>query len=204
MIKAVIFDYGGVMRLSHDDTIKIAKTYGISRQDFLEKAMPFLDLFRLGLMSENNFWKKVSFVLGKNVPKNSKELWREDTKVMSLYPAMVDFVKQLRKKKIKTAVLSNTIKPHVEITKKKGGYKYFDKVILSCEVGLVKPDPKIYLLAVKKLKVKPNQCIYIDDKELNLEPAHNLGMKTILAKNPKQVINDVSTILNLNNNGENN
>jgi putative hydrolase of the HAD superfamily len=60
-----------------------------------------------------------------------------------------------------------------------------------------KPELKIYRLTLKKLKVKPEECIFIDDKEKNLKPAKKLGIKTVLAKNPKQVIRDVCKILRI-------
>ena len=67
-------------------------------------------------------------------------------------------------------------------------YKRFGVVIVSCDVGLRKPDPKIYKLALKKLKLKPNQAVFVDNQEWNLKPAQKLGMKTILFKDNKQLI----------------
>ena len=188
-----------MIRPSHDNATEIAEAYGVSREKFLEKSKTFLDLFRIGKISENKFWKGVSSSLGKDVPKDSKKLWRNDIEAMPSYDKMFDFVEQLKKIGIKTAVLSNVIKPHMQITKKNGGYKCFDKLILSCQVGLAKPDSAIYLLTVKKLKVKPEECIFIDDSEINLKTAEKLGMKVVLAKNSEQVIRDVKNLIEIRN-----
>lgn len=198
MIKAVIFDYGGVIHPSCPCRENVAKGYGVSLAR-LEKAIDgIIKKFRKGFITEDEFFKKLSLILDKPVPKNKKSLWREKfEKNFYLYPQMKDLIKKLKLKGIKTAVLSNVIEPHTEIIKRSGGYKSFDVVILSCKVGLDKPDPAIYLLTAKKLNVKPEECLFIDDKESNLVPAEKLRMKTILAKNPKQVVNDILEKLRL-------
>jgi putative hydrolase of the HAD superfamily len=66
---------------------------------------------------------------------------------------------------------------------------------LSCEVGFVKPQKEFYELAVKDLVVLPGECIFIDDDENNLLPAEKLGMKTVLAKKPEQIVEDVWGII---------
>jgi putative hydrolase of the HAD superfamily len=105
------------------------------------------------------------------------------------------FVKEVRSKGIKTAVLSNTIESHAEVIKNHGGYKNFDVVMLSNRVKLRKPEPKIYLLVVRRLKVKPRECIFVDDRKEFLKPARRLGIRTVLARNPRQVIHDIRKIL---------
>lgn len=199
MIKAVIFDYGGVVLKSPYSSLKdIAVTYEVSIEILIKKIQPFLKLFQKGLINENQFWKQLSSVLKKPVPKNKEDLWRKGfEETFYIYPEIINFVQKLKTQSIKTAVLSNTIKPHVDIITKYDGYKDFNIVILSREVNLQKPDPEIYLLTIKQLGTKPEECVFIDDKDENLRPAKKLGMKTILAKNPKQVIDDASRIIDL-------
>ncbi|PIR04638.1 MAG: hypothetical protein COV57_03370 [Candidatus Liptonbacteria bacterium CG11_big_fil_rev_8_21_14_0_20_35_14] len=72
---------------------------------------------------------------------------------------------------------------------------YFDEVIISAEVGINKPDPKIYSLALDKIKSNPEESIFIDDLEKNLEPAKKLGIATILYENPKQLEKNLSVYL---------
>ena len=76
-----------------------------------------------------------------------------------------------------------------------GDYRGFDPVILSCEVNFKKPDPTIYQLAIKKLGVGASEIIFVDNLEENTRSANNLGIKTVLAKNPAQVIEDIKKIL---------
>jgi putative hydrolase of the HAD superfamily len=56
---------------------------------------------------------------------------------------------------------------------------WFDAVVISGEVGLRKPEPAIYQLAVAKLAVPASACVFVDDLEPNLAPARALGMATV-------------------------
>ena len=201
MIKAVIFDYGGVMKSSHPLSMDIATIYNISVEE-VEKVkkitIPFFSLLQRGLINEQEFWQKFSDVIKKPIPQNYKELLREIyEKTLVLFPEMIEFVKKLKDKGIKTAVLSNITKFQAEIIRKNNGYKEFDVLVLSYEEKLEKPELNIYLSVIKKLGVEPEECVFVDDKEKNLAPAKSLGMKTVLAKNSGQIIKDVFSIINL-------
>ena len=58
--------------------------------------------------------------------------------------------------------------------------KYFNLAVFSNEIGLVKRENKIYRFVIKKLKCKPKECIFIDDKKENIERARKLGINGIL------------------------
>ena len=57
--------------------------------------------------------------------------------------------------------------------------KYFDTIILSSKVGTAKPDPVIYQKALESLKVKADECIFIDDKKVNIAACEALGFTGI-------------------------
>ncbi|MFH0791604.1 MAG: HAD-IA family hydrolase [bacterium] len=109
---------------------------------------------------------------------------------------MIKLIGKLKQSGIKTAVLSNVIKPHAQIIINHDGYRYFDHVILSYRVHLEKPNSDIYLLAVAKLRVKPQECIFVDDLERNLVPAKKLKMKTVLCNGPRKTIQTINQLLN--------
>jgi putative hydrolase of the HAD superfamily len=56
---------------------------------------------------------------------------------------------------------------------------YFEEVFTSYELGLAKPDPKIYKILLNKHNLKPEECIFVDNMQRNVEGAENLGMKGI-------------------------
>ncbi|TCC45634.1 HAD family phosphatase [Kribbella capetownensis] len=92
-------------------------------------------------------------------------------------PAMSALVRRARSLGIRTALLSNS-----------WGNTYprdtwdgmFDDIVISGEVGMRKPDPEIFLLAARRLDLKPEECVFVDDLGLNVEGARALGMTGML------------------------
>ena len=73
----------------------------------------------------------------------------------------------------------------------------FDTVIESSLVGIRKPNPEIYLMACRALSIDPTQALFIDDLGINLKPAKALGMTTIKVLNEAQALQDLSAALSL-------
>jgi epoxide hydrolase-like predicted phosphatase len=89
-----------------------------------------------------------------------------------------DFIKH-QKSLGKNIVYITNIGSSYESRKNSSIYKYFDGGVASCEVGVRKPDPKIFRLLLEKYDLKANKCVFIDDKQANVEAAKLLGFKTI-------------------------
>lgn len=201
MIKAVIFDYGGVVKESHPLSTDVGKIFGLSEEELLkteEERNRLVILASKGAISDEQLWQKISEIIGKPMPSNCLELVKNFRgRTLKFIPEITDLIKQLRVKKIKTAVLSNISRLGAEVIRENHGYDDFDEVILSYEVGMRKPEPEIYRLIIKKLGVDPKECIFIDDAEKNLLPAKDLGMITVLFKNPRQTVREVLNIIDL-------
>jgi putative hydrolase of the HAD superfamily len=75
--------------------------------------------------------------------------------------------------------LSNITEMRMAVDERLGIYHYFDRLFLSCQLGMRKPHKRIYRYALKHLKVRPEQVLFIDDKEANVAAARELGMNTI-------------------------
>jgi len=204
MIRAVIFDYNGVVKAINKyffDDVESIFSLNAEEKEYAKKMTR--DLFEQldkGLLDEDSFWLKFSQRIHKSMPINVKELAHKlFNEHFELYEEVVNMLKSLRTNGYVTAVLSDTFPYMADITRERNGYDHFDKVYLSCEVGFVKPQKEFYELAVKDLVVLPGECIFIDDNENNLLPAEKLGMKTILAKKPDQTVEDVWAIIKLEN-----
>jgi len=61
-------------------------------------------------------------------------------------------------------------------------------------VGYVKPEKEIYKIALERFRVTAQESVFIDDKQSLLDPAEQIGFKTILAKSPEQIIRDVRAV----------
>lgn len=73
----------------------------------------------------------------------------------------------------------------------------FDLVIESSKVGMRKPDPEIYKLACRELEIEPTEAIFLDDLGINLKPARQLGMTTIKVLHTEQALDDLEVELGM-------
>jgi len=79
----------------------------------------------------------------------------------------------------RTALLSNGVpEAMARIRADRPLETWFDVVVVSCEVGVAKPDPAIYELCLSRLGVKANEALFVDDRIENLEGAASLGIRT--------------------------
>ncbi len=198
MIKEVVFDFGGVVH-SLDGVFTrggIAVAYGLKVEEIALLLDSLLERMGLGVVTEDEFWNELSAKTAKPIPEERHEVLRKELRENAcLYPEIINLVRDLRMFGVGLAVLSNTIPPHAEVIKEKGWYGMFDEVFLSCELGLRKPDKKIYELVLSKLGLRGEECVFVDDLQENLLPAGELKMKTVLAVSPGQVVFDVKTLL---------
>lgn len=73
----------------------------------------------------------------------------------------------------------------------------FDHIVLSAEVGMAKPDPRIFHLALDGLEVSPIESVFIDDFEENIKAAKEIGMRAVLFRDPEQIITELRQLLGL-------
>tara|TARA_Y100000768_G_scaffold200416_1_gene150649 strand:- start:5852 stop:6496 length:645 start_codon:yes stop_codon:yes gene_type:complete len=92
---------------------------------------------------------------------------------------MVELSSQIRAKGIRTAILTNNVKEWRQ-WRDRIPIELFDPVVDSCEVGLRKPDPAIYLLTCSQLGLAPWECLFLDDHPDNIEGARAVGMEALL------------------------
>ena len=73
----------------------------------------------------------------------------------------------------------------------------FDDKIISGDVGLAKPDIKIYQLAIKKFSLIPEESLFIDDKIENTKGAEQVGIKTIQLQKPEDLYKEIRKFIDL-------
>jgi putative hydrolase of the HAD superfamily len=71
----------------------------------------------------------------------------------------------------------------------------FDHIVVSAEVGLIKPDPRIYRLALDGLGVSSEEAVFVDDMAENITGAEAVGMRGVRFLNPDQAMADVWQLL---------
>lgn len=70
-------------------------------------------------------------------------------------------------------------------------FGWFNDIVISGEVHLAKPDPRIYTILLERVGRPAEECIFIDDSAVNIQAAHSLGFQTIHFHTPQQLIEEL-------------
>ncbi len=181
MIKAIIFDYGGVIGNDPSKYIfkAVSKEFGINVKIIKTEFLSFIFLLEKNEILEENFWKKFAQNLNIADHKKLKKIWINEFKKYAKVDKRILLLAKKLKKYYDICILSNNAvfyqKPSIDKLLK----KIFSVRIYSFNVGMRKPDPKIYLYTLNKLNRKANECLIVDDGEAKLFYPKKLGMTTI-------------------------
>ena len=181
-IQAIIFDFGSVLVKMGDET---------PRQALAERlGVPLKDLYRLifdsdsavramvGELTIEQHWLAVGAALGvipNELPAIKAQFWAADL----VNHELVAYIRTLRPQ-YKVGLLSNAWSDLRQVMHQRFGFDgMFDELIISAEVGLAKPDPRIFHLAVERLSVRPGEAVFVDDVLANVEAARGVGIHAI-------------------------
>ncbi len=181
MIRAVLFDAGGVLHVNKGKTIRedVTKTLGITDQQYDLARGKLVPLLGRGEITEEEYWQKFVKMTGTKKPLPKESLWQRGFKGFTINEGVFQIVRLLKERGLRVVVFSNTIKPHADVNRQRGIYDMFDVILLSNEVGMRKPDPKFYRFVLKELNLRPDEVILIDDQEENVLAGEKLGIKSI-------------------------
>lgn len=198
-IKAVIWDMGGVILRSEHYRYReeLAARFKISEIELEHRVFntESAELASIGKMSQNEHWRITGLSLGlteEEIPAFEKAFWAGDRCDQQL----VSFIRSL-KKDFKTGLLSNAWMGTREMLRDKYAcLDAFDVAVFSYEVGMAKPDPRIYHLILGMVKAEPANTIFVDDFIENVTAANALGIHAVQFKNREQAIQDIQQIIN--------
>ncbi|MEA1939674.1 MAG: HAD family phosphatase [Candidatus Caldatribacteriota bacterium] len=179
MKKLYIFDMGGVLCCDFNNIPIISNYLGITEENFFVYADKDFRKLLEGKINSNEFWLRFSLRYGKKV--------KEELFGKYFNPGIIqetkDIIKQL-KSSSRVICGTNTIDSHYYYLLNRGDYDIFDEVYASNLMGISKPDPDFYRYILKEEGIKPEEAIFVDDREENIITAQNIGIKSILFKNP--------------------
>jgi putative hydrolase of the HAD superfamily len=197
-IKALIFDLGGVI-IFYDHMIAARQMSKIIERDAKEifkilnsNRGRFTCAYELG-KPRRVYWDIAKKRLRvKKIPeKKFDELW---TTMFWPNKKMISQIKKLRKN-YRIALISNIGSLHLKYLEKKYSLnKLFPVRVYSYKVGVRKPKPKIFKTVLKRLKVKPKEAVFIDDRPENARGAEKLGMHGIYFKSNKQTFKELKRL----------
>ena len=204
MIKAIIFDAGGVLFNSKEALFQGPIEY-VSRitgkpQELVDKVYrETIKECESKEVDEKYFWEDLVSRLGLEIPYTGQNPIAEGFKRFKFTEGITALIQQL-KPKYKLAIVSNANAVEAKIAHPLSLYDQAHVVVLSYQVGVRKPDPKIYEEAFKHLEVNPGEVVFVDDAPANVEEAIKLGMVGVLFKNTdqlKQELNKVGVALDI-------
>jgi putative hydrolase of the HAD superfamily len=195
-LQAVIFDYGEVISgppdaQAHRNLLTVS---GVDEESF-EKAYWAHRLdYDADILNGQTYWQTVARDSGVSfTAKQISQLIEQDAIMwMNLNPAMLDWIPRIKEAGFRLGILSNMPAGVLRYMRPRFPWlAQFDYLTWSCDLGVVKPDPAIYLHTVKKLAVPPDQALFIDNLEKNIAGAEAVGLHAALFENLDQLQNDL-------------
>lgn len=183
MIKAILFDFGGVIYQNPKKVIPKALSliYNQPVETTNKEYKKYKEEYFTGKLKTDDLIKFLSskFKTKKSVD-DIKKLWLKYYGEMAqANNEILKLIKRLRGK-YKIYLFSDTTEMSNKHNSQSGIYDYFDGLFFSYQTGFTKPDVKAYKNILRKTELKPDECLLIDDKEENLKAARKLGITTIL------------------------
>lgn len=198
-IKALIFDVGGVLQLGEERTKGVHKYVSKKIRISLDQYLDAIDTTYAKSIEGKLSEERVIEILSENLKTPKKRLVKLYKKAyqknFKLNKELLKFAKKAKKQGIAVSIISDMWHLSKKPLVIRKFYKIFKPVILSCDVGIRKPNPEIYRSTLEKLKIQPEEAIFIDNQEWNIKPAKKLKIKAILFKNNKQTIQELNKIL---------
>lgn len=205
MIKAVLWDFGGVITSSPFEAFNRFEKENNIPKDFIRRinatnpqsnAWALFESSRISLAEFDKKFEEETRAAGYPIP---------GTKVLELLsgeirPRMVDALRKCKRRFILGCITNNMRLgegPAMAETDKKAArireiMEMFDVVVESSKEGIRKPDPEIYRIVLSRMNVLAEQTVFLDDLGVNLKPAKAMGLKTIKVLNEDQALKELA------------
>jgi putative hydrolase of the HAD superfamily len=177
--RVVVFDYGEVLSLSQSDadTAAILRTAGATAATFWPAYWRHRDDLDHGTVSVADYWARVGADIGLQFgPAQLQQLWAIDFRSwISVETGAIEILSDLHAGGTRMALLSNAGFDFGEPFRRAPFARYFERVFVSAELGLIKPDPEIYRHVAGELGIEPTSMVFVDNKRVNVEGAERVG-----------------------------
>ncbi|HVX45458.1 MAG TPA: HAD-IA family hydrolase [Mycobacteriales bacterium] len=199
MIRAVVFDIGGVLERTTGPERwfwKWQQILGLSPDRFggIASGIDPEHLMGIGRMNEAEYRQRWTVALGLSeaqVDEFMQDMW--DWYCGELDEELMTYVKGLP---CRRAILSNSGSGAREQEEQRYGFSaVFDPIVYSHEVGLLKPDRRIYQLTCDRMGIQPQEAVMVDNWDVAITGAADAGMQTVLHVNTADTIRAIDALL---------
>lgn len=203
-IRAVVFDIGGVLEVTPDPQMRGLDArwearFGLQPGELSERMERMAHLWRAGSLGQctedevKTGLREIAGLSDEQVEAYMADMWKEY--VGTLNDELADYFRNLRPC-YQTGIISNSF---VGAREREQELYHFDEmadpIIYSHEVGLAKPDRRIYELACERMSVQPAEMIFLDDAGICVTAACDLGIHGVLFRETAQAIATIDAIL---------
>ncbi|MFN8401783.1 MAG: HAD family phosphatase [Anaerolineales bacterium] len=196
-IKAVFFDFGGVIQRTEYQAPRqqLAQRFGMEYEDIdnIVFNSPTAKQATVGDIPVNKHWEAVA----KRLKVDKKEIEKVEAEFFAgdlLDLSILEYLRSLRPRYV-TGLISNAWSDMREYLIRKKIDDAFEHLTISAEVGVAKPEAKIYQLALEQAQVKAGEAVFVDDVLANIEACEAVGMKGIHFKDPHASIEQLKKLL---------
>lgn len=188
--QAVVFDFGGVMtgEPNREAVVQfICTSMNLTQREFDSANQEKKKAVRAG-KTDVEFW--VQYAQSHNIMLPVS--WQQDflaavKNAIGINDEMYILVDHLKEQNVVVALLSNIDERLGKMIRDFGLYAPFSPCLLSYEIGLEKPDPKIYEVLLTRMNLPAEEIIFIDDRSDNIDAAKNMGIDAILFISQEQL-----------------
>lgn len=193
--QAIVFDFGGVLtgEPNREAVVNfIQKSFDLSPDEYEKLNQEKRLALKQGITDEE-FWLSYAAAKGIQLPNDwSQSLTKVMKEAIGVNPQMYLLVEELRQRNIPVGLLSNIDERLAKLVQSFGLYEPFNPRLLSCEIGMEKPDPKAYEHLLAQLNLPAKDVVFIDDLSENVESAKKLGIDAILFESEEQLRYELS------------
>ena len=195
-LRAVIFDYGMVLTgpPAAEAWAALQGITGLGDRELHAAYWSFRHAYDEGKLTGLQFWQRLAREAGLKLSETEiEELNEWDARMWTTEnPAMLAWQQQVKQRGLRTAILSNMgDNVHERMVRVFGWLDRFDVLVWSYRLGVAKPDEAIYRHVLRELDVRPQETLFLDDKQPNIEAAQRLGMKAHLFTTAQRLREDL-------------
>jgi putative hydrolase of the HAD superfamily len=198
IVRNVIFDLGGVvLDWNPDRIVSRLSSVGELRASFKEALFGHADwrMFDRGTITELQLIERLEVRLGRTRHEVTASLDAVRDSLVEK-PETVQLIRALQRQGTPLYCLSNMPSAvYTHLRKRHRFWDAFSGIVISGEIQMMKPEPEVFLHLLATFKLRPQECVFIDDVLANIESAKQLGLHTIWFKDAAQCRRELDQVL---------